>query len=132
MLAESSEFARLEGRRSGIAPDRLVDAAGTLRSMVHLLAVIAEAQISIPHLALSIEAQTAHKSFEEALRNRFQSWLDEFENSGSLDRRRAIALASSRTLDDSAASAKTDRIDARLLALYAERAELKVRTLPDE
>jgi transposase len=28
--------------------------------------------------------------------------------------------------------AKTDRIDARLLALYAERAELKVRTLPDE
>jgi hypothetical protein len=86
---------------------------------------------SLP-IALSIEAQTAHKSFEEALRNRFQSWLDEFENSGSLDRRRAIALASSRTLDDLAASAKTDRIDARLLALYAERAELKVRTLPDE
>ena len=28
--------------------------------------------------------------------------------------------------------AKTDRIDARVLALYAERAELKVRELPDE
>jgi len=28
--------------------------------------------------------------------------------------------------------AKTDRIDARVLALYAERAELKVRQLPDE
>jgi transposase len=28
--------------------------------------------------------------------------------------------------------AKTDRIDARLLALYAERAELKVQELPDE
>jgi transposase len=28
--------------------------------------------------------------------------------------------------------AKTDRIDARVLALYAERAELKVRALPDE
>jgi transposase len=27
---------------------------------------------------------------------------------------------------------KTDRLDARLLALYAERAELKVHTLPDE
>jgi transposase len=27
---------------------------------------------------------------------------------------------------------KTDRIDARVLALYAERAELKVRQLPDE
>jgi len=28
--------------------------------------------------------------------------------------------------------AKTDQIDARVLALYAERAELKVRQLPDE
>jgi transposase len=28
--------------------------------------------------------------------------------------------------------AKTDRIDARVLALYAERAELKLRELPDE
>ena len=28
--------------------------------------------------------------------------------------------------------AKTDRIDARILALYAERAELKLRELPDE
>jgi transposase len=29
-------------------------------------------------------------------------------------------------------SAKTDRIDARVLALYAERVELKVRELPDQ
>jgi transposase len=28
--------------------------------------------------------------------------------------------------------AKTDRIDARVLALYAERAELKIHELPDE
>jgi hypothetical protein len=70
---------------------------------VHLLAVIAEAQISTPHPAPSIEAQAAHKSFEEALSTRFQSWLNEFENSGSLDRSRAVALASSRTLADLAA-----------------------------
>jgi Fusaric acid resistance protein family len=95
-----ADDARLEGRRSGIDPDRLVDAVGTLRRMVHRLGEIGESRFSAPHPPLSVEAQAADEALGRALGNRFQSWLDEFERNGRLDGRRAIDVAASRKPDD--------------------------------
>jgi uncharacterized membrane protein YccC len=95
-----ADDARLEGRRSGIDPDRLVDAAGTLRRMVHRLSGNAETRLLSSHPALSIEARAALDAFECALGTRIQLWLDELGKAAPPDSRRVIAVASGRKPDD--------------------------------
>jgi hypothetical protein len=95
-----ADDARLEGRRSGIDPDRLVDAAGTLRRMVHRLSGIAETRLLSPHAALGIEERAALDAFESALGTHIQLWLDEFGKAAPLDSHRVIVMASGRKPDD--------------------------------
>jgi hypothetical protein len=47
-----AEDARLEGRHSGLNPNPLIEAAGTLRRIVHRLSAIASGRLATPQLAL--------------------------------------------------------------------------------
>ena len=85
--------ARLEGRASGIDPDRAVDAAGTLRRIAFRAGSISDVRLQTPMPRLVPETQAARDSFEFELRARLQMWLDYFEDSRKVNSRSALALA---------------------------------------
>ena len=95
-----AEDARLELRHSGIVPDRIVEAAGTLRRIVHRLSGIASGRLAIPQPALSAEIQAARAACETALRYHLQSWLEVLEDAQGPDRRRIVEVAARFTPDD--------------------------------
>jgi hypothetical protein len=85
--------ARLEGRASGIDPDRAVDAAGTLRRIAFRAGSISDVRLQTPMPRLVPETQAARDAFEFELRARLQMWLDYFEDSRKVNSRSALALA---------------------------------------
>ena len=95
-----AEDARLEGRHSGIVPDRIIEAAGTLRRIVHRLSGIATGRLVIPQPALPAEIQAARAACETALRYHLQSWLEVLEDEQGPDRRRIVEVAARFTPDD--------------------------------
>ena len=95
-----AEDARLEGRHSGIVPDRIIEAAGTLRRIVHRLSGIATGRLVIPQPALSAEIQAARAACETALRYHLQSWLEVLEDAQGPDPRRIVEVAACFTPDD--------------------------------
>ena len=95
-----AEDVRLEGRHSGIDPDRVIEAAGTLRRIVHRLSGIASGRLSIPQLALPAGIQAARAACETALRNHLQSWVEVLEDEHGFDRHRAIDVMEHFTSDD--------------------------------
>ena len=95
-----AEDARLELRHSGIVPDRIVEAAGTLRRIVHRLSGIATGRLVIPQPALPAEIQAARAACETALRYHLQSWLEVLEDEQGPDRRRIVEVAARFTPDD--------------------------------
>jgi len=95
-----AEDARLEGRHSGIVPDSVVDAAGTLRRIVHHLTGIATGRLAIPQTALPAEIQTARAGCDTAVRHHLQSWLEVLEDEHGPDRRRILEVAAHFTPDD--------------------------------
>ena len=95
-----AEDARLELRHSGIVPDRIVEAAGTLRRIVHRLSGIASGRLVIPQPALPAEIQAARAACETALRYHLQSWLEVLEDEQGPDRRRIVEVAARFTPDD--------------------------------
>ena len=54
----------MEGRHSGLVPDRLIEAAGTLRRIVHRLSGIASARLAVPQPPLPAELQAARDALE--------------------------------------------------------------------
>jgi hypothetical protein len=88
-----ADDARLEGRVSGIDPDRAVDAAGTLRRIAFRAGSISDVRLQTPMPRLVPETQAARDSFEFELRARLQMWLDYFEDSRKVNSRSALALA---------------------------------------
>jgi uncharacterized membrane protein YccC len=98
-----AEDARLEGRQSGLSPDRVIDAAGTLRRIVHHLSGIASGRLSMPQLAVPAELQAARAECDSALRHHLQSWLEVFDEGQGLDPRRALAVTERRPPEDLAA-----------------------------
>ena len=99
-LLSIAEDARMEGRHSGIVPDRITEAAGTLRRIVHRLSGIATGRLVIPQPALPAEIQAARAACETALRYHLQSWLDVLEDQHGPDRRRILEVAAHFTPDD--------------------------------
>ena len=95
-----AEDARLELRHSGIVPDRITEAAGTLRRIVHRLSGIATGRLVIPQPALPAEIQAARAACETALRYHLQSWLEVLEDEQGPDRRRIVEVAARFTPDD--------------------------------
>ena len=90
----------MEGRHSGIVPDRIVEAAGTLRRIVHRLSGIASGRLAIPQPALPAEVQAARAACEAALRYHLQSWLEVLEDEQGPDPRRIVEVAAHFTIDD--------------------------------
>lgn len=109
-----ADDARLEGRASAIDPDRVVDAAGTLRRIAYRVGSISEGRLQTSMPLLVPETQAARDAFEAELRARLQSWFDYVEQNRTPTSRTAMAWAARR---DSARLSElltryTDRISA--------------------
>ena len=99
-LLRIAEEARVEGQRSGVNPDAIVEAAGTLRRIVHRLSGIASARLGAPQLPLPAELQAVRDAGATALRHHLQSWLEVVEQEPAPDRRRIMEVAERFTPDD--------------------------------
>jgi hypothetical protein len=99
-LLAIAEDARLEGRQSGIDPNRVIEAAGTLRRIMHRLSGVATGRLTVPQPALPAEIQAARAACETALRYHLQSWLEVLEDEHGPDRRRILEVAARFTPDD--------------------------------
>jgi uncharacterized membrane protein YccC len=95
-----AEEAQVEGQRSGVNPDRVVEAAGTLRRIVHRLSGIASARLAVSQPPLPAELQAARDALETGLRYHLQSWLEVLEDEHDPDRRRILEVAARFTPDD--------------------------------
>jgi uncharacterized membrane protein YccC len=105
-LLRIAEEARVEGQRSGVNPDAIVEAAGTLRRIVHRLSGIASARLAVPQPPLPAELQAARDAGDAALRHHLQSWLEVVEQEPAPDRRRIMEVAERFTPDDLAVPLK--------------------------
>jgi Fusaric acid resistance protein family len=94
-----AEDARMEGRHSRVNPDRVIDAAGTLRRIVHRLSFMVTARLLHPQPALPAEFQAARDTCETALRQYLRSWLEVLEDEHGPDRRRITEVAARFTPD---------------------------------
>jgi hypothetical protein len=117
MLAIADE-ARVEGRRSGVNPDRVIGTAGSLRRIVGRLSVIAIGRLSMPPLAVPAEIETARTALETGLRDHLQSWLGAVEQEPGLDPRRIADVAERFTPNDLALLLET--LDERISASVDE------------
>ena len=90
----------MEGRHSGVDPDRVIDAAGTLRRIMYRLSGIAIGRLSMPQVAVPAEIEAAREAYETSLRYHLQLWLDVVEQEPGPDRRRIIEVAKHFTPDD--------------------------------
>lgn len=88
-----ADDARLEGRASAIDPDRVVDAAGTLRRIAFRVGSVSDVRLQTPMPPLVPETRAARDAFEAELRARLQSWLDYVEEHRPPTSRSALAWA---------------------------------------
>ena len=95
-----AEEARVEGQLSGVNPNAVVEAAGTLRRIVHRLSGIASARLAVPQPPLPAELQAARDAGDTALRYHLQSWLEVVEQEPGPDRHRILEVAARFTPDD--------------------------------
>jgi hypothetical protein len=113
-----AEDARLEGRYSGVDPDRVIEAAGTLRRIVHRLSGIASGRLALQQYALPADLQAARAACDAALRHHLQSWLEVLEEEPGPARRHALAVRERRPATDLAAALAA--LQERLSALGGE------------
>jgi multidrug resistance protein MdtO len=95
-----AEEAQVEGQLSGVNPNAVVEAAGTLRRIVHRLSGIASARLAVPQPPLPAELQAARDAGDNALRHHLESWLEVVEQEPGPDRRRILEVAAHFTPDD--------------------------------
>jgi len=88
-----ADDARLEGRASAIDPERVVDAAGTLRRIAYRVGSVSDVRLQTPTPPLVPETQAARDAFEAELRARLQSWFDYVEQNPTPTSRTAMAWA---------------------------------------
>jgi len=93
-----ADDARLEGVHSGVNPDRIVDAAGSLRRIANRLGGIAAGRAQQPPLAGGTEH--ARRAVEAALSRRLRAWLDYFEGGRPFGTRAAQAVLAAHLSDD--------------------------------
>jgi len=71
-----ADDARLEGRHSQIRPDRVIDAAGTLRRIMQQLGSMASGRLAMPQVALPADLEAARAAMDAVLRTHLQPWLE--------------------------------------------------------
>jgi len=96
-LLAVADDARLEGPRSRVSADAIIDAAGTLRRIAHRLGWIAGGRAAQP--TLSPASAAARRAFEDGLRRRLGAWRAYFAER-SPDRSGAAALRDRHRVDD--------------------------------
>jgi uncharacterized membrane protein YccC len=119
-----AEDARLEGGRSGLDPDQVIEAAGTLRRIVHRLSGIASARLDPAQPTLPADLGAARAAYETALRDRLESWLRVLQEQPRPDSSHIPDVAPQRPADD---------LDATLGALeerFSRSAARAEETLP--
>jgi len=77
-LLGTVDDARLEGRRSGIDPDGVIESSGTLRRVGYNLAMICLGRITAPRPALEDGALAAQLRCETDVRGLIEYWLNYF------------------------------------------------------
>ncbi|MGH7932546.1 MAG: FUSC family protein [Candidatus Binataceae bacterium] len=92
-ILEVADDARLEGRRSLIDHDAVVQATGTLRRIAHRLGTISLKRITRTLPRLDDATEAAHDAILTAIRIRLEAWLTFFDNGQNLTRRAGLALA---------------------------------------
>jgi uncharacterized membrane protein YgaE (UPF0421/DUF939 family) len=97
-LLAIAEDARMEGRHSSVNPDRVIDAAGTLRRIVHRLSGMVTARLLHPQPELPPEFREARAECVSALHQSLQAWLDVLQDEHP-DRRRVAEVAARFTPD---------------------------------
>ena len=108
-LLEIAEDARIEGGRSGLDPDAVVDAVGTLRRIAHRLGSVAVGRNSREMPALAPRLLTARDEMDSALRAHFEACLDYVK-------RRAAGGATLRVWDEDGARALLDKLHEQIAA----------------
>jgi uncharacterized membrane protein YccC len=71
-----ADDARLEGRHSQLRPDRVIDAAGTLRRIMQRLGGMAIGRLAMPQVALPADLDAARAAMDAALCAHLQAWLE--------------------------------------------------------
>lgn len=103
LLSEMLEIAGdadLEGRKSLINHDAVVQAAGTLRRIAHRLGGIVSARLSDPIPPLDEDTEALRQAVLSAICLRLQAWLAFYESRECLSGRVARALAAAHSRDE--------------------------------
>ena len=95
-----ADDARLEGRRSLIDHDAVVQSAGTIRRMAHRLSSALSWLLKNPPPPLDDTTQAAATAAYGAMRARLESWHAFFESAGALQGESARALAAQHSRDE--------------------------------
>ena len=98
-ILQVADDARLEGRKSLIDPDALVNASGVLRRIAHRLANLSMERIKLPLPALSPSTNDALNEVYNAVQTRLESWAQFFSRHDCLTRR-ALDLSASHSRDE--------------------------------
>ncbi len=99
-ILEVADDAWLEGRKSLINHDAVVEAAGTLRRIAHRLGAIAIGRLTEPTPQLDAESEAARSAVLAGIRARLEAWLEFFESGQSFSRRAALAVAAAYSRDE--------------------------------
>jgi hypothetical protein len=99
-ILEVADDARLEGRKSLINHDSVVEAAGSLRRIAHRLGAIAIGRLTEPTPRLDVESEAARSAVLAAIRARLEVWLKFFESGQSFSRPAALAVAAAHSRDE--------------------------------
>ncbi|MBV8362524.1 MAG: FUSC family protein [Deltaproteobacteria bacterium] len=92
-MLQIADDAQMEGRRSIVNHDAIVDAVGTLRRIANRLASIGAGHIINPRPQLDPATELDHAMALYVIRNQLQSWLEFFSRGGVLSPAAAEALA---------------------------------------
>ncbi|MGH7908130.1 MAG: FUSC family protein [Candidatus Binataceae bacterium] len=83
-LLGAADDARMEGRKSGVHPDSVIDASGTLRRIAHHLANIAIGRQQADAQPLPDSLRDALSACERASRSQLEYWLAYFDQAESI------------------------------------------------
>jgi len=116
-----ADDARLEGRRSLIDHDAVVQSAGTIRRIAHRLAALTVWRLTDPRPRLDDATEAAADATFSAIRRRLEAWLNFFERPGCLRGEAARALAGMHSRQEIAQPMEDyiSRIEANGFALIA-------------
>jgi uncharacterized membrane protein YccC len=102
-ILQVADDARLEGRKSLLDHDAVVQSAGTIRRIAHRLAGNAVWRLTSRRPPLDAAAEAARDATFAAIRKRLEAWRAFYEGSQCLDSRAAHALAAAHSRDEIAA-----------------------------